>query len=73
MRQMANILQFTSDIRYIEGHKNIVADALSRVNVNQIQTSSSNIESNPSSSSSSIIEELSIERIIDERVKKKME
>lgn len=71
MRQMANILQFTSDIRYIEGHKNIVADALSRVNVNQIQTSSSNIESNPSSSSSSIIEELSIERIIDERVKKK--
>ena len=94
MRQMAYILQFTSDIRYIEGHKNIVADALSRVNVDEIQTSSSSIiesntpstssntESNPSSSSSntesnssssSNIEELSIERIIDEQVKNKEE
>ena len=39
MRHLDFVSQFTSDIRYIKGSKNPVADALSRVSVNAVQPS----------------------------------
>ena len=64
LRKMAYILQFTVDIKFIDGSQNTVADALSRVNLDSIYHQSS---STSSSLSSSIENHLSIETIINEQ------
>ena len=43
-RHLDFIAQFTTDIRFTNGTNNLVADALSRVELNHVESSSSNID-----------------------------
>ena len=44
LRQLDFVSQFTTDVRYIDGARNVVADALSRLDLNAVQSPSFDLE-----------------------------
>ena len=44
VRHLSYISEFTSDIRYVKGSDNVVADALSRANINAVSQTSASID-----------------------------